>query len=64
MFSIKMKPGAVEVAAGAGAPNPPKPAVEAAGAPNPPKAAIIIESRMRKEIIETVSKICLFFRTK
>jgi hypothetical protein len=64
MFSIKMKPGAVEVAAGAGAPNPPKAAVEAAGAPNPPKAVIIIESRMRKQIIETVSKICLFFQSK
>lgn len=60
MFSIKIKPGAVEVAAGAGAPNPPKPAVEAAGAPNPPKAAIIIESRMSKQIVKTTAKMTIF----
>lgn len=45
-----MKPGAVSVAAGARAPNPPKAGVEVAGAPNPPKATLIIESRMSKQI--------------
>lgn len=59
-----MEPGAVEVAAGAGAPNAPKAAVEAAGAPKLPKAVIIIESGMRKEMIKTVSKIFLFLQTK
>jgi hypothetical protein len=55
-----MKPGAVEVAAVAGAPNPPKAEVEAAGAPNPPKAAIIIESRMSKQIVKTTAKMTIF----
>jgi hypothetical protein len=50
---VKTKPGVV-VGAGAGAPNPPKAAVEAAGAPNPPKAVIINDSMMRKRIVEIV----------
>jgi hypothetical protein len=50
---IKIRPGVVEAAAGAGAPNPPKTAVEVAGAPNPPKA----DTRMRKRIVKTAAKI-------
>jgi hypothetical protein len=33
IISIKIRPGVVEVAAGGGAPNPPKAGVEVAGAP-------------------------------
>jgi hypothetical protein len=40
-----MKPGAVEVAAAAGAPNPTKAAVEAAGAPKP--VMIMTKKKMR-----------------
>jgi hypothetical protein len=60
IISIKMRPGAVAAAAGAGAPNPPKAAVEVAGAPNPPKA----DTRMRKRIVKIQQKYDCKFRTK
>jgi hypothetical protein len=51
---MKVKPAVV---VGAGAPNPPKAAVEVAGAPNPPKAVISNDSKMRKRIVEIIEKI-------
>jgi hypothetical protein len=72
-ISIKMRPGIAAAAAGAGAPNPPKAAVEVAGAPNPPKAAVEVagapnppkaDTRMRKRIVKIQQKYDYKFQPK
>ncbi len=49
IISIKIRPGVVEAATGAVAPNPPKAAVEVAGAPKPVMIMTKLKMRYRQK---------------